>query len=175
MKEFKGNQFGKEAHNNRNKAIAEGKKYYDGSRACKHCGSYEKFVSNSACRPCNIKRNRHKLDDAKLMAPYRTNEKGNNATRRWRSDPKNLEKLRAQYQRGYEKDRGAIQAKYRASKRNQTPEDADLKLIHEFYVNCPEGYEVDHIIPISKGGLHHQDNLQYLTIFENRSKGNKIL
>lgn len=42
-----------------------------------------------------------------------------------------------------------------------------------FYMNCPLGYEVDHIIPISKGGKHHVENLQYLTPEENRSKGNK--
>jgi 5-methylcytosine-specific restriction endonuclease McrA len=63
---------------------------------------------------------------------------------------------------------------YYMKKKNQTPSDADMELIREIYLNCPEGYEVDHIIPISKGGLHHQDNLQYLTISENRSKGDKI-
>ncbi len=32
-------------------------------------------------------------------------------------------------------------------------------------------YEVDHIKPLVKGGLHHPDNLQILTRSENRSKG----
>ena len=63
---------------------------------------------------------------------------------------------------------------YHTKKKNQTPCDADPEKIKEIYLNCPPGYEVDHIIPISKGGLHHQDNLQYLTVFENRSKGNKL-
>lgn len=63
---------------------------------------------------------------------------------------------------------------YYMKKRNQTPPDADMDKIKEIYLNCPPGYEVDHIIPISKGGLHHQDNLQYLTITENRSKSNKL-
>jgi 5-methylcytosine-specific restriction endonuclease McrA len=63
---------------------------------------------------------------------------------------------------------------YYTKKKDQTPVDADMELIKEIYLNCPEGYEVDHIIPISKGGLHHQDNLQYLTVSENRSKGNKL-
>ena len=63
---------------------------------------------------------------------------------------------------------------YYARKKNQTPEDADLEKIKEIYMNCPDGYEVDHIFPIAKGGLHHQDNLQYLTISENRSKGAKL-
>lgn len=63
---------------------------------------------------------------------------------------------------------------YYAKKKNQTPEDADMEKIREIYLNCPDGYEVDHIIPIAKGGLHHQDNLQYLTISENRSKGARL-
>jgi len=68
-----------------------------------------------------------------------------------------------------------VSANYRASVKNQTPPDADRKAIREFYDNCPIGYEVDHIIPISKGGLHTLSNLQYLTITENRRKSNKII
>ena len=36
-------------------------------------------------------------------------------------------------------------------------------------------HHVDHIYPISKGGLHHPDNLQILTATENIHKGNKLL
>ena len=64
--------------------------------------------------------------------------------------------------------------RYQAKLKNQTPENIDKKAIQKFYLNCPEGYEVDHIIPISKGGLHTLENLQYLTISENRKKSNKI-
>ena len=52
--------------------------------------------------------------------------------------------------------------------------EADRDKIKEIYANRPEGYEVDHIIPLSKGGLHHEDNLQYLTVLENRQKSNKL-
>ena len=62
-----------------------------------------------------------------------------------------------------------------AKRKNQTPNDVDIKALQDFYLNCPVGYEVDHIIPISKGGLHCLSNLQYLTISENRRKSNKIL
>ena len=65
--------------------------------------------------------------------------------------------------------------RYQAKLKNQTPADIDKKAIQIFYLNCPEGYEVDHIMPISKGGLHSLDNLQYLTISENRKKSNKLL
>ena len=65
--------------------------------------------------------------------------------------------------------------RYMAKRKNQTPANVDVKALQEFYLNCPKGYEVDHIIPISKGGLHSLENLQYLTISENRKKSNKLL
>ncbi len=65
--------------------------------------------------------------------------------------------------------------RYQAKLKNQTPPNVDKKALQEFYLNCPERYEVDHIIPVSKGGLHCLSNLQYLTISENRKKSNKIL
>jgi len=70
----------------------------------------------------------------------------------------------------------ARQARYRAKhgyNRAYAP-DANKDLIAKFYADRPPGYEVDHIIPLSKGGLHHEENLQYLTITENRSKGNRL-
>lgn len=67
-----------------------------------------------------------------------------------------------------------VSANYRAKLRDQTPLDADRAAIQEFYAKCPKGYEVDHIVPISKGGLHTLENLQYLTVSQNRSKSNKV-
>ena len=64
--------------------------------------------------------------------------------------------------------------RYMSKRKNQTPNDIDIKALQQFYINCPDGYEVDHIIPVSKGGLHTLDNLQYLTISENRRKSNKM-
>lgn len=65
----------------------------------------------------------------------------------------------------------------RASKLNRTPSWANLNLIKEIYRNCPKGYHVDHIVPLrgkNVSGLHIPENLQYLTIRENLSKGNKF-
>ena len=70
----------------------------------------------------------------------------------------------------------AFHAALRAARiKKQTPKCVCLKAIKAYYRACPDGYEVDHIIPISKGGLHMISNLQYLTISENRSKGNKLV
>lgn len=57
-----------------------------------------------------------------------------------------------------------------AKLKGQTPVDVDINKLQEIYLNCPSGYEVDHVIPISKGGLHHPDNLQYLPWLDNRRK-----
>lgn len=69
--------------------------------------------------------------------------------------------------------------RYQASKRNQVPKwltKDEIKKIEQFYINCPQGYEVDHIIPLrgkNVSGLHVIWNLQYLTRSENRKKSNK--
>jgi len=70
----------------------------------------------------------------------------------------------------------ADSAKRRAAKLQRTPPWANLEKIKEFYLNCPPGYHVDHIIPLQGrniSGLHVENNLQYLTAKENLSKSNK--
>ena len=67
-------------------------------------------------------------------------------------------------------------ANERANKIQRFPKWADKELIKEFYLNCPEGYHVDHIIPLrgrDVSGLHVIENLQYLPAKENMSKGNR--
>ena len=68
-------------------------------------------------------------------------------------------------------------ARYYAKLKSQTPEQTpeERSEIREFYKNCPEGYEVDHIYPIAHGGLHVISNLQYLDERENKRKNDKIL
>lgn len=69
-------------------------------------------------------------------------------------------------------------AKYRAAKLKQTPSWANEAEILEFYKNCPEGYHVDHIVPLQGdcvSGLHVKQNLQYLLAKDNLSKGNRYI
>ena len=57
---------------------------------------------------------------------------------------------------------------------NQYPEKSTINRTRAKQLTEETGvpHEVDHTIPISKGGLHHQDNLQVLTREENRRKSN---
>lgn len=60
----------------------------------------------------------------------------------------------------------------------RVPRWSQLDKIQEFYFNCPEGYHVDHIIPLQGklvSGLHVIENLQYLTAKDNKEKSNKYI
>jgi hypothetical protein len=72
-------------------------------------------------------------------------------------------------------------AKRRARIKNAITPDTDFEAIKKLYKEAKIlkeqtgiPHEVDHIIPLSKDGLHHQDNLQVLTESENRRKYNKL-
>jgi len=73
-------------------------------------------------------------------------------------------------------------AERRAAKNNLTPWDADNTLITRIYKEMQDlnkaadriAWHVDHVQPLSKGGLHHQSNLQLLQAEENVRKGAKL-
>ena len=73
------------------------------------------------------------------------------------------------------KNNAIRQSRYRSKKYRSVDPTANIDKIKQIYQNCPNGYEVDHVMPLSKGGRHHENNLQYLTIKENRKKGNRVL
>jgi len=106
-------------------------------------------------------------------------EKRRNKINSWNKDnPLKLKKSQKKY---YETDKGkyAISKRVfnRRSKFKEACEDLEWEEkqnIGRFYKNCPRGYEVDHIIPVSKGGKHCLSNLQYLTHQENRRKSAKF-
>ena len=164
---------------NRKKAKENGDKTYTSGTPCKKCGTYEKYVSTYGCVKCVKEEGIKKLNNKELMAPYRTKEKSVKRLKEWRE--KNPDKYQQQWLRYPEKN-NVRAAKRRASIRNQTPDltEEQVKEILTIYEECSRmsvetgiPHEVDHIIPICKGGLHHPDNLQILTMKENRKKGGK--
>ena len=154
---------------------------------CLHCQStlFGKYSLKFCNRSCSASfNNKQKIKHGKyqerscnicnkLYSPLTPNSKFcskrcyGDSIKKYKSDEERIKVVRQQQR--------ASNANYRAKLLSQTPVDIDREAILEFYKNCPPGYEVDHIIPISNGGLHTLSNLQYLTISENRKKGNKII
>jgi 5-methylcytosine-specific restriction endonuclease McrA len=162
----------------RKEAKELGLKHYDNGKPCPKCGKSERYTSSYSCVSCTLDRTKENLYNEELMSKYRTKEKTAARLRRWREN--NYEKFQQQWLRYPEKN-CARQAVRRGRKLDQTPEDADLDLIQEIYTRCAEisketgiPHEVDHIVPIARGGLHHQDNLQIITRTHNRRKGAKL-
>jgi len=101
----------------------------------------------------------------------------------WRKKNK---KYASEHQKAYRKANPHIQAnlaaKRNAQKKNAMLPSTDLDLIKEIYKEKSRmneqgktEYQVDHIIPISIGGAHHQDNLRIVTAKENRKKHGKYI
>ena len=97
----------------------------------------------------------------------------------------NNKEARNKYNKEWSKNnkakRNAAASKYRSIKLNQMPDAANDIFITWYYtiakqmsdrIGIQGFYHVDHIKPLSKGGLHHEDNLQILTAHQNLSKGN---
>lgn len=88
--------------------------------------------------------------------------------------------VKESHKRSYEKHKPAILERNIRSKGERAlrvPTWSQTQDIIKIYESCPEGYHVDHELPL-KGelvsGLHVKENLQYLTAEENIKKGNRI-
>jgi len=88
-------------------------------------------------------------------------------------------KYYASHQKSYTKNAGKIKARNAVAKfkrKQRAVSWTETDEINQFYANCPQGYHVDHIIPLigkTVSGLHVLANLQYLPAKENFIKGNR--
>jgi uncharacterized Zn finger protein (UPF0148 family) len=136
-------------------------------RASKYIGKYSEYQNEWRRKKYSNEAEYRERVAAQKKSSYDARIEAINQARRdrWANDP--YDPARKYYRRKDVKDR--------------TPKWVDLKQVLEFYAKCPEGYEVDHIVPL-KGlidgrpvtGLHALHNLQYLTKAENRKKYNRI-
>ena len=120
---------------------------------------------------------------------YRSTEKGKITNRRASAKYDKTEQGRTskklRNQRYFATERGkavnrAKVAKYKAAKLQRIPvwiTKDELNMMRLFYIKCPQGFDVDHIVPLqgrNVSGLHVLSNLQYLTKEENGRKANKF-
>lgn len=151
---------------------------------------------HTQCKSCYNKKKRLSYENNKEQKRQRqrtyyqeNKEKCLNSGRRWRLTEKgkkcssqeyyrNKEKYQTRQKKYYKNNKSKFIARAnerRSSQVSQTPEYANLSLIDKIYEHCPEGYHVDHMTPLSRGGLHHESNLCYLPAQVNHSKGAKSI
>ena len=126
---------------------------------------------------------RCKAANTKEMQQYRSKyrKKYNKMMQKWRE--KNREKDSFYSRRWAKKNRpkkNAYKGAWRSKTKLLTLPKEERKKIVKIYEECRNiskltgiPHHVDHIIPVSKGGLHISSNLQILTAEENLKKGNK--
>jgi hypothetical protein len=172
--------------------------YYTG-KPCKFGHLTTRYASSKECFFCRKDKNlspdlKQKQKEAslknkeKINARARERYKANQNFEKVRSNGKwinNKEAMTARTRdweaRNYEKRLAISKANNAIRKhkiKQQCPKWANKDKIREIYRNCPDGYHVDHIVPL-KGktvwGLHVEHNLQYLTASENQKKHNKFI
>lgn len=182
---------------NRQEAIAAGSPTYDMPKPCKR-GHQGRALVNGGCMECrHLRYQSETYKEVRREAYARNPEPSNERSRAYnqrpevkeanrerqkidRQDPVKREEMNQRCREWYERNKGykLIANRLQEIERlNRVPVWSETKEIKEFYANCPEGYEVDHIIPLQGelvSGLHVLGNLQYLTVSENRSKSNKF-
>jgi len=189
--------------NYKNQRLQTGVKVYHFVKVCKDCKLKKRRTPEAQLHKKQIDAQRYQLKKREIMAqtrayqqqPHRKEIDKKRHVKRWQDNkidiqaerqqrfeqnPELRERVRECSRNHYSKNKWVYLARAnnrRAYKMDATPEWSDLGTIKEIYFNCPEGYHVDHIIPLQGKtvcGLHVPENLQYLPAYDNRSKGNKF-
>lgn len=158
---------------NQKDALSMGLPFYFSGKECKFGHVTSRYASTNICFFCNQERAK-KTDTTKYHSEAR-NAKA-------RESYQQNKAYRINQIKGYNQlNRAKLKSKYakhRYKKMQRTPAWADEQKIKEIYANCPDGYHIDHIIPLNGklvSGLHVEYNLQYLPAIENMRKSNKFL
>ncbi len=167
----------------RAEAKAKGLKRYFTGKPCKHGHAAERYVASSECCVCKYhsKRTEENIAKRKAYDSKRMKDPDNKKARKIAFDKYRKTEKAKQTRSVYGKrpDRSKYtksqNTKRRAAKLQRTPMWSDLEAIKDIYLTCPDGFHVDHIIPLqgkTVSGLHVPENLQYLTAEDNLRKSN---
>lgn len=151
---------------------------------CKSCASLD-YKENCDKKKAMVRKYREENLD-QVRDTYRiyyaeNKQKFLDRAEKWhKENPDKVKRSVNEYGKRTQKAKNARTAAYRAAKIQATPPwltQEHYAQMEEIYKNCPEGYHVDHIMPlrgVNSSGLHVPWNLQYLPALENMSKGNKV-
>lgn len=152
------------------------KRYYTGE-PCVNGHVEERDVALGKCYECRRESNR-KWREAN---PERNRENNRKSCLKYReANPERSRESDRKYREANPDKFSASSSLRRARKLNATTPDTCLEAIRAIYADVAgiadllgEPCEVDHIIALANGGLHHQDNLQIITTRHNRQKAAK--
>ena len=154
---------------NPEKVAAASRKYYINNKEKNPSVSKEYYMNNKEKCAASSKKYYEKNKERILTrrAEYYANNKERyavTAKKWWEANPDK---------------RNIYETKRRAEKLDQSPcltqdEKHQIDLIYKKSQELGSGWQVDHLIPLSKGGLHHPDNLQIVTKDYNLQKNDKL-
>jgi hypothetical protein len=118
---------------------------------------------------------------------WRTSEKGKDYYKKYKTEYQKTPKMKKYMAEWFRSDKGKELQRYHAGKKRAIKLKASEGLtkehegvIKQIYAHCARisqklqiPFEVDHIVPLSIGGLHHPNNLQIAPASWNRSKHNR--
>jgi hypothetical protein len=174
------------------KRLSEETRFYCTGKPCKRGHYSNRYVCNNECVQCRLEKNFALKEKQKKWAEENRERKNLLSKKRyyenieqeqarsrqkWIDNPDKIKQTNKAWSDKNPKIWSHYAAKRRSSLRQRTPLWANLEAIKQFYLNCPDGYHVDHIIPLrgkTVSGLHVLNNLQYLPASENMRKFNKL-